>query len=127
MTITEKYLQMILPTLAVNNNQRVEKTLVKGLHGYAFPCPFCQFRCDKESSRNRRVAYLLPHKESFSWTFYCHRHGTPECQTSRSFSNFLAMYNPDLYKQYQMEKYHSGTTGKGHNTANPKLFKKAKK
>jgi len=126
MTITEKYLQMILPTLAVTENQRVDKKMVNGLWGYSFPCPFCQFQCETDSARNKRVAYLLPHKESFSWTFYCHRHKTPECQTSRSFSNFLAMYNPSLFKKYQMEKYHSGTTGKGHNTADPKVVKKAK-
>jgi hypothetical protein len=126
MTITEKYLEMILPTLAVNKDQRVEPKIIKGLRGYAFPCPFCQFRCDKESSRNRRVAYLIPHAESYSWTFYCHRHKTDECQTSRSFPNFLAMYNPELYRQYQMERYHSGTTGKGHNIKNPKFNKKEK-
>tara|TARA_Y100001978_G_C23361753_1_gene276841 strand:+ start:78 stop:458 length:381 start_codon:yes stop_codon:yes gene_type:complete len=126
MTITEKYLDMILPTLAVTSEQRVVRKVIKGLHGYAFPCPFCQFMCEKDSSRNKRCAYLIPHKESFSYTFMCHRHKTPECQTSRSFSNFLAMYNPDLYKKYQMERFHAGTTGKGHNLKNPKFNKKEK-
>jgi len=126
MTITEKYLQKILPTLAVTEDQRVDKKIVNGLMGYSFPCLFCQFQCETDSARNKRVSYLLPHKENFSWTFYCHRHKTPECQTSRSFSNFLAMYNPSLFKKYQMERYHSGTTGKGHNTADPKVVKKAK-
>ena len=127
MIITEKYLEMILSTLAVDRNQQVKRMKVNGLIRYGFPCPFCQMVCETESARNKRVAYLLPHKESFSWTFYCHRRKTPQCLTSRSFSNFLELYNPSLFKEYQMEKYHSGTTGKGHNTADPKVVKKAKK
>ena len=125
MTITEKYLQMVLKHhAAIFPNQSVKEVTINGLIGYEFPCPFCSMMCDKESSRNKRCAYLLPQKESFSWVFKCHRHKTNECQTSRSFPNFLAMLNQDLFNKYQIERFHSGTTGKGHNIANPKLFKK---
>ena len=52
--------------------------------------------------------------------FKCHN-----CGSSMSFANFLKKLDTVLYKQYQMEKFKEGHTGKNFPTAQPKLeFKK---
>ena len=123
MPITDKYLQMILPRLAINDQQKVETKTVKGSYGYAFACPFCQFMCDTETSRDRRVAhlYLMSQKESFVWTFFCNRKRSDECRKSMSFPNFLAMFDSDLFNQFQAERFHGRTTDIGHVIKNPKF------
>jgi len=46
---------------------------------------------------------------------------------SKSFSKFLQDFDTSLYDQYVMERYKSGLTGKGSNTANPDFkFEKPK-
>ena len=126
MTITEEYLRKILPNLALVEGGEVREKPMNGKIAYEFPCPFCAHLQCKDKHRRKRVGILLPHKDSFTYTFYCHRHGAEECQSSRSFPNFLAMYNPTLFRQYQQERYHAGTTGKGHNCSTPKSIKEIK-
>ena len=41
MTITEKYIQKILPYLAGAEGGTVQPKSFKGLQGHEFPCPFC--------------------------------------------------------------------------------------
>ena len=50
MTITNKYLQRILPTIAAVGGGEVR--VKKG--GYETPCPFCCFTQDKERERNKK-------------------------------------------------------------------------
>ena len=122
MTITEKYLKKILPYLAIAEGAEVRSKTIKGLNAYEFPCPFCSAIQTKERKRKKRCAMLIPHKESFTYTFNCLRKGSIDCESPRSFPNFLSMHNPSLFKQYQMERFHAGTTGKGHNCSTPKFI-----
>jgi|TARA_R100001443_G_scaffold7644_2_gene16986 hypothetical protein len=122
MTITEKYIQMILPYLAIAEGSEVREKRIKGLIAYEFPCPFCSYLQTKDRHKRKRCSMLLPHKESFTYTFNCLRKGSNECESPRSFPNFLSMHNPSLFKQYQMERFHAGTTGKGHNCSTPKFI-----
>ena len=115
MTITEKYIQKILPYLAGAEGGTVQPKSFKGLQGHEFPCPFCSVLQKRDSKKRNRCAALMPHPESFSYTFHCCRKHSADCMNSLSFPNFLNRYNPALFRQYHLEREHSGTTGKGHN------------
>jgi hypothetical protein len=114
MTINEKYLHMLLPCLAA----AVEGGKVTHHHKdgkYTFPCPFCTMHTKKDYKKRQQCAALLPHKDSFGYTFHCCRGKSSQCSNSMSFPNFLKTYNPPLYKRYHLEREVAGTTGKGHN------------
>ena len=105
-TLNEKYLYKVLPYLnGADGGSCKTKTFSNGLQGYEFPCPFCSVNQSKLTKKKKGVAYLLPHKESFSWTFYCHRKQSSECNCGgKNFPQFLAMINQSLFQQYLKEK-----------------------
>ena len=115
MALTEQYLQRLLPSLSGPDGGVVKTKSFKGLSGYEFPCPFCSSKQNRDSKKRERCAALMPHPQSFSYTFHCCRKGSPECLQSLSFPNFLSAYNPALFRQYHLQREHNGTTGKGHN------------
>ena len=82
---------------------------------YNFRCPICG-----DSTRNKNKArgyfYLVKNNTNFK----CHN-----CGASLSFNNFLKELDPTLHKQYTLEKFKEGHTGKGFVVEAPKLeFKK---
>ena len=102
MTITEKYIQLLLPYL----DEEIETELINGLIAYKFRCPFCSFYVQGNESRQKKCASLVPIKDSFDYKFICMRSGTPECRRTkggRSFRNFLRMFNEPLANQYDKE------------------------
>ncbi len=102
MTITEKYIQLLLPYL----DEEIETELINGLIAYKFRCPFCSFYVQGNESRQKKCASLVPIKDSFDYKFICMRSGSQECRRGkggRSFHNFLAMYNPSLFNQYKRD------------------------
>ena len=115
MTLTDQYLQRILPFLSGAEGGTVQPKNFKGLEGYVFPCPFCSVLQKRDFKRRERCAALMPHAESFSYTFHCSRKQSLDCMRSLSFPNFLRQYNPSLFRQYHLDRESSGTTGKGHN------------
>ncbi len=105
MTITEKYIQLILPYLSGADGGEVETfTTPEGLIGYRFPCPLCSGFVRTEKLRTRQLASLTPYKGSFDYLFRCRRSGSNECRGgAKNFYNFLCFYNPNLFRQYQKE------------------------
>ena len=81
---------------------------------WIFCCPFCSPLGRTEAKRNERKGVLLWNGIQNSWVFCCHR-----CGISTTFYRFLMLLNPQLAKTYQRERWHSGTTGKGHNCPDP--------
>ena len=82
---------------------------------YNFRCPFCG---DSQKSKTKARGYLYQKKTDL---FYrCHN-----CGQSNTFSNFLKKLDGELHKQYVLERYKEGVTGKGQNTENP-VFKHEK-
>ena len=82
---------------------------------YNFRCPICG-----DSTRNKNKArgyfYLVKNNTNFK----CHN-----CGASLSFNNFLKELDPTLHKQYTLEKFKEGHTGRGFVVEAPKLeFKK---
>ena len=82
---------------------------------YNFRCPICG---DSQKNKNKTRGYLYQVKNNTN--FKCHN-----CGASMSFNNFLKTLDGTLHKQYTMEKFKEGHTGKNFTVEAPKLeFKK---
>ena len=82
---------------------------------YNFRCPICG---DSQRNKNKARGYIYSVKNNTN--FKCHN-----CGASLSFSNFLKELDPTLHKQYALEKFKEGHTGKGFVVEAPKFeFKK---
>ena len=82
---------------------------------YNFRCPICG---DSQKNKNKTRGYLYQVKNNTN--FKCHN-----CGASMSFNNFLKTMDTTLHKQYTLEKFKQGHTGKNFVVEAPKLeFKK---
>ena len=113
MTITKRYLlKEVLPRIAaVSGGEEREKKV-----GYEVPCPFCCIKHKKEWKRKKRVGMFFYEKNTFSYRFNCLR-----CGAKMLFPEFLQKFDSRLFNKYQMERFHAGTTGKGHTLEHPKF------
>ncbi len=81
----------------------------KGDALWNFRCPYCG---DSQKSKTKARGYLYQKRTDL---FYrCHN-----CGQSNTFSNFLKKLDSELHKQYVLERYKEGVTGKGQNTSDP--------
>jgi predicted RNA-binding Zn-ribbon protein involved in translation (DUF1610 family) len=78
---------------------------------YNFRCPLCG---DSQKHKNKMRGYLYQVKNNTN--FKCHN-----CGASLSFNNFLKELDPTLHKQYTMEKFKEGHTGKNFVVEQPKF------
>jgi predicted RNA-binding Zn-ribbon protein involved in translation (DUF1610 family) len=69
---------------------------------YNFRCPLCG---DSQKNKTKARGYLYPVKSNTN--FKCHN-----CGASLSFNNFLKELDPTLHKQYTLEKFKEGHTGR---------------
>jgi len=82
---------------------------------YNFRCPICG---DSQKNKNKTRGYIYQVKNNTN--FKCHN-----CGASMSFNNFVKTIDPTLHKQYTLEKFKEGHTGKNFVVESPKLeFKK---
>ena len=82
---------------------------------FNFRCPICG---DSQKHKNKARGYFYQVKVNTNYK--CHN-----CGASLSFNNFLKQIDPTLHKQYTMEKFKNGHTGKNFVVEEPKLeFKK---
>ena len=92
---------------------RLDKFTRKKADLYNFRCPYCG---DSQKHKNKARGYFFRLKQDM--VFKCHN-----CGVGRTLPNFLKDHAPDLHDEYIMERYKSGTTGKGSYVPKPK-FKK---
>jgi hypothetical protein len=78
---------------------------------YNFRCPICG---DSQKNKNKTRGYIYPVKNNTN--FKCHN-----CGASLSFNNFLKEIDPILHKQYTLEKFKEGYTGKNFVVEEPKF------
>ena len=82
---------------------------------YNFRCPLCG---DSQKHKNKARGYFYQVKTNTNYK--CHN-----CGASLSFNNFLKQIDPVLHKQYTLEKFKEGHTGKNFVVEEPKFeFKK---
>ena len=97
-----------------------EIPVASGGSKWVFCCPFCSFLGRTEAKRNERKGVLLWNDLQNSWVFFCAKKGSPKCSGSgKTLEKFLGVLDDDLAEQYRRDRWHSGTTGKGHNCAAP--------
>jgi predicted RNA-binding Zn-ribbon protein involved in translation (DUF1610 family) len=90
--------QKYLGTLSV----RLEKFSKKGDHIYNFRCPVCG---DSQTNRNKARGYVFAKKGGM---FYkCHN-----CAVSMSLGSLIKTLDPTLYKEYCLDRYKEGDTGR---------------
>ena len=114
--IDEKYRLLVLQYYLEN---AIEKMMVNGHPKWVFTCPFCGPLGQTEGKRKHRKGALLWNSAQHSWVFHCAKGGSVQCCGGKSFANFLSLLNPQLGDQYREQRWHSGTTGKGHNCSAP--------
>ena len=78
---------------------------------YNFRCPICG---DSQRNKSKARGYFYAVKTNVN--FKCHN-----CGASLSFNNFLKEIDPVLHKQYTLEKFKEGFTGKNFVVEAPKL------
>ena len=76
---------------------------------YNFRCPICG---DSKRNKSKTRGYLYSVKANINYK--CHN-----CGASMSFSNFLKDIDPVIHKQYTLEKFKSGNTGRSSPTPEP--------
>ena len=70
---------------------------------YNFRCPYCG---DSQKHKNKARGYFFMIKQRM--VYKCHN-----CGIGRTCANFLKEIAPEVYSEYQLEKYRQGRTGKG--------------
>ena len=78
---------------------------------YNFRCPICG---DSQHNKNKARGYIYQVKNNIN--FKCHN-----CGSSLSFNNFLKQIDSTLHKQYTLEKFKEGHTGKNFVVEEPKF------
>jgi hypothetical protein len=118
MTITQKYIEIIKPSLSP-----CHKRSFKDGNGYVLACPFCRDAQKRESKSKEMCASLYPVEGTFTYFFSCNRglnggvQGVQSCNHTMRFSTFLKQWNPPQYRKYVREKelakknYSSGFNG----------------
>ena len=98
-------------------SSRLEKFKKVKSNLYNFRCPICG---DSKKNKNKTRGYLYSVKTNTN--FKCHN-----CGSSMSLNNLLKKLDPAIYKQYTLEKFKSGHTGKNFVVEEPKFEFKAPK
>ena len=92
--VDSKYIGLVSPRLT--KFKRVKPNL------YNFRCPICG---DSQKHKNKARGYIYGIKNNVN--FKCHN-----CGSSMSLNNFLKVIDQSLHKQYAMEKFKNGHTGR---------------
>lgn len=99
--IDETFIERVSPRL--DKFKKVKPKL------YNFRCPFCG---DSHRSKKKARGYFYPVENNTNYK--CHN-----CGISLSFNNFLKEVDPSLHKEFTIEKYKGGFTGKNFVTNTP--------
>ena len=92
-------------------SSRLEKFKRVKSNLYNFRCPICG-----DSQRNKNKARGYFYQVQNNTNFKCHN-----CSASLSFNNFLKEIDINLHKQYTLEKFKEGNTGRNFVVESPKL------
>ena len=115
--IDQRYRLLLLNRYLMNIK---EVPVATGGSKWVFCCPFCSSLGRTEAKKNEHEGVLLWNDLQNSWVFFCARQGSSECSgRGKTLEGFLDAIDADLAEQYRMERWHSGTTGKGHNCSAP--------
>jgi len=115
--IDERYRLKLLEYYLDNAKEGV---LSNGAKKWEFICPFCGPLGRTEGKRRHLKGSLLWNAQQHSWVFSCAKKGSVECMNGKTLGNLISALNPALGEEYKQDRWHSGTTGKGHNIGAPR-------
>jgi hypothetical protein len=92
--IDERYRLMLLEHYL---DGAIEAALPNSSRKWQFICPFCSPLASKDYKKRQKK----------------------DCMAGKTLANLIGALNPVLGEAYRRERWHSGTTGKGHNCGNP--------
>ena len=98
-------------------SSRLEKFKRVKANLYTFRCPICG---DSKKNKNKTRGYFYAVKSNLN--FKCHN-----CGASMSFNNFLKTMDASIHKEYTMEKFKQGHTGKNFVVKEPEFHFEAPK
>jgi predicted RNA-binding Zn-ribbon protein involved in translation (DUF1610 family) len=101
--IDVKYINLISPKL--KKFKKIKSNL------FNFRCPICG---DSKKNKNKSRCYFYQIKNNTNYK--CHN-----CGVNISFNNFLKKIYPETHKEYILEKYKNGVSGKNFSTEEPKF------
>lgn len=78
-----------------------------------FYCPLCQFS-RPQGKYVQKKGGMFWCAQLNAWRFNCMK-----CLPMTSMYRFLEKVNPEMARRYQIERWHSGTTGWGHDCPRP--------
>tara|TARA_B100001063_G_C16412584_1_gene380235 strand:- start:1 stop:351 length:351 start_codon:yes stop_codon:yes gene_type:complete len=105
MTITEKYIDIIRPSLTPCQRKKF-----KDGWGWILACPFCRDEQKRDSKSKEKCGSLYPVEGTYTYFFSCNRglnggvQGVHSCNHTMRFSTFLSKWNPPQYRKYVREK-----------------------
>ena len=115
--IDQRYRLLLLNRYLMNIK---EVPVATGGSKWVFCCPFCSSLGRTEAKRNERKGVLLWNDLQNSWVFFCARQGSNECSgRGKTLERFLGALAEEIAEQYRKDRWHSGTTGEGHNCRAP--------
>ena len=85
---------------------------------YEFQCPFCSAH-RKGAKKHSKCSALFWVEPRGCFRFQCFNAGSSLCSGSMEFPRFLERLNPGLFREYQRERFHDGTTGGRWNCGDP--------
>ena len=85
---------------------------------FEFSCPFCSAH-RKGGKKNSKCSALFWVENRGCFRFQCFNAGSYQCKSSLEFPGFLERFNPELFREYQWERCHAGTTGGRWNCRHP--------
>jgi hypothetical protein len=113
-SIDKKYRELLfqssLGSIKESRNTRILK--------YEFPCPFCS-AARKGAKKNSKCSALHWVDGRGCFRFQCFNGGSGVCSERLEFPGFLEQLNLGLFREYQWERFHAGTTGGRWNCPHP--------
>ncbi len=102
-TINQRYLELVLVYLSILEEEELQLIQINEKDAYLFHCPHCTKYVHSKEGKQKKTAKLI-RTGGNSWIFSCSRGYSKECRGgAKSFHNFLAMLNPDLFRKYRTE------------------------
>jgi hypothetical protein len=111
--LDKKYREMLVPSLGDIKESRSTRAVK-----YEFACPFCSAQ-RKGAKKNSKCSALFWVEARGCFRFRCFNGGSVVCSDVLEFPAFLKQLKPSLFREYQLERFHEGTTGDRWNCADP--------
>ena len=86
---------------------------------FSFPCPFCSYTRQKNSKRSAKCAALFWVEKRGCYRFSCFNKGSTVCADTLEYPRFLEELDSNLFREYQLQRFHEGTTGGRWNCPHP--------